>query len=230
LLLALSVWLSPWDYSSSDWAGLTFGVLVTTAFLALRQVTEARRLREDQARPFVIIDFHPWETIIDMTIKNIGATMATGVTFEFDPPLSSTLDERPGRGWLTELNLFKHGIPSLPPGKEVTLLFDQFPSRLERKLPLTYSVDVRYSDSKGKPYRDTITLDLAMYVDTGTVTRHGLHEVHKELKVIADTLKRWGDSDGLKVLTRADIERRNEARMERLAAMERERSGDPPSE
>jgi hypothetical protein len=48
--------LSPWDWTSSDWAGLTFLVLVVAAFVAWRQVKEAQRLREEQARPFVVID------------------------------------------------------------------------------------------------------------------------------------------------------------------------------
>lgn len=60
-------------------------------------------------------------------------------------------------------------------------------------------------------------LDLAMCVGTGTITRHGLHEVHRDLKSIAETIQRWSDADGLKVLSRGDIERRNVARREWLA-------------
>jgi hypothetical protein len=49
-----------------------------------------------------------------------------------------------------------------------------------------------------------------MYLGTGGVTRHGLHDIHKQLKVIADSMKKWTDFSGLKVLTPADIQRRNE--------------------
>jgi hypothetical protein len=60
--MLIATW--PWDWSSGSWAGLTFLVVVAGAIVATWQVREARRLREDQARPFVIIDFHPWQTII----------------------------------------------------------------------------------------------------------------------------------------------------------------------
>lgn len=75
MVMSWSVWLSPWAWTSSDWAGLTFVVLVVAAFVAWRQVKEAQRLREEQARPFVIIDFHPWSTIIELKIKNVGTSL-----------------------------------------------------------------------------------------------------------------------------------------------------------
>jgi hypothetical protein len=220
------IWLSPWEWSSSDWAGLTFVVIVAAAVVAWRQVKEARRLREDQrrlreeqARPFVLIDFHPWSTIIELKITNTGRTLARDVRFAFDPPLTTTHDTS-GRGDLMELNVFKTGIPSLAPGKEITLFFDQFPTRIEKGLPLTYNVQVSYKDPAGKPYSEPTVLDLSMYLGTGGVTRHDIHDVHKRLKEIADSMRRWTDFSGLKVMTRADIERRNEEREARYAEIE----------
>src|SRR5687767_13370 len=88
--------LSPWEFTSSDWAGLTFLVLLAAALVAWRQVNEARRLREDQARPFVVIDFDAWGgTITELKIANLGTTLARNVRFEFTPPLSSTFDNTP---------------------------------------------------------------------------------------------------------------------------------------
>jgi hypothetical protein len=92
-------------------------VIVAAAVVAWRQVKEARRLRdeqrrlrEEQARPFVLIDFHPWSTIIELKITNTGRTLARDVRFAFDPPLTTTHDTS-GRGNLMELNVFKTGIP-----------------------------------------------------------------------------------------------------------------------
>jgi hypothetical protein len=206
---AWPVWLAPWEWSSSDWAGLTFLVLVAAGYVAWRQAVEARRLREEQARPFVLIDFEAWQTIIELKITNTGRTLARNVRFEFDPPLASTHDESGGRGPLMELNIFKNGIPSLAPGKDITIFFDRYPARAEKKLPMTYSVHVSYTDTAGKHYSEPFWLDLTMYLGTGGVTRHGLHDIHKQLKVIADTLKKWTDYSGLKVMTRADIKERN---------------------
>jgi hypothetical protein len=105
-------------------------VVAGALLVAWRQGKEAQRLRKDQARPFVVIDFNPWGTIIELQITNIGSTLARNVNFEFTPPLTSTHDERSSRASLMQLNLFKHGIPSLPPRKEVKLFFDSFPARL----------------------------------------------------------------------------------------------------
>jgi hypothetical protein len=188
MVASFPIWLSPWSWTSADWAGLTFAVLALTALVALRQVKEAQRLREEQARPFVIIDFDVWSTIIELVIKNIGSTLANDIKFEVDPPFITTDDDLQGRGSLTELNLFKNGIPSLPPEKEITTYFDQFPARLEAGLPLTYDVCVSYSSPSGKTYSERSVLDLAMYVGTGGVTRHDLHDVHNQLEKIAKTL------------------------------------------
>ena len=129
-VVALSVWLSPWEWSASDWAGLTFLAVSGVLLVAWRQVKEAQRLRKEQARPFVVIDFHPWSTIIELKITNIGSTLARNVQFEFEPPLATSHDDTAGRGSLMDLNLFKNGIPSLAPTKEIRLFFDQFPARL----------------------------------------------------------------------------------------------------
>jgi hypothetical protein len=226
-ILFWSDWLSPWEWASSDWAGLTFVVLVLAAFVAWRQVKEAQRLRQEQARPFVVIDFHPWATIIELTIKNVGATLARDVMFAFDPPLATTHDKTSGRGNLMDLSLFKNGIPAFAPGKEITLFFDTFPARLEHGLPLAYEVVVSYRDPAGHEYREPTKLDLEMYVGTGGITRHDIHDVHKRLDEISKTLKRWTHPDGLKILTREDRKLYREDLEAREAAREKQA---PPSD
>ena len=180
-MLICALW--PWQWGASAWSALTFVVLVAAAVVAWRQVKEAQRLREEQARPFVIIDFDPFSTLIELTITNTGTTLARNVQFEFTPPLTTTHDDMPGRGNLMDLNVFKNGIPSLAPGKEIRLFFDQFPARIDQQLTM-------------------------MYIGTGGVTRHGLDDIHKQLKVIADNVKQWTDISGLKVITRADLKQR----------------------
>ena len=213
---AWPVWLSPWAWSSSDWQGLTFAAVVVGAFVAWRHVKEARRLREQQARPFVVIDFHPVGGVaIEIRIKNVGTTLARDVQFKFDKPLISAHDPH---GPLTDLNLFKNGIPSLPPGKEIKFFFDSYPSRIENGLPMSYEVHVSYTDPAGKPHGEPTVLDLDMYYGSGGITRHGVHDVHKQLEKIANSLKRWTDYEGLKVLSRADLKRRRKERDAELAA------------
>jgi len=232
-VLGWSTWLSPGDYSTADWAGLTFLVLLGAAGVAYVQAREARRLRKDQARPFVVIDFHPSRsTFIELKITNTGRTLATNVSFDFDKPLRTTLDYIEGRGDLMALSLFSKPMPGLAPGKEITVLFDQFPDRLQAGLPLTYSVAVSYSDPAGNTYeRETSILDLEMYIGTGGITQNDLHDVHARLTEIAGNIKRWTDSGGLKVLTRGDLRRRRAElvlarEQRRLRAEDRETSDD----
>lgn len=205
-MLICALW--PWQWGASAWSALTFVVLVAAAVVAWRQVKEAQRLREEQARPFVIIDFDPFSTLIELTITNTGTTLARNVQFEFTPPLTTTHDDMPGRGNLMDLNVFKNGIPSLAPGKEIRLFFDQFPARIDQQLTMTYDVQMAYRDPAGRPYSEPTVLDLSMYIGTGGVTRHGLDDIHKQLKVIADNVKQWTDISGLKVITRADLKQR----------------------
>jgi hypothetical protein len=214
--------VSPWNWSSGDWAGLTFVVLVLAAFVAWRQVKEAQRLRQEQARPFVIIDFHPWRSLIELTIKNVGATLARDVQFAFTPPLATTHDETAGRGNLMELSLFKNGIPALAPGKTITLFFDSFPARVEQEMPFSYNVVVSYRDPGGHEYREPMNLDLEMYWGTGGITHHDIHDVHRVLKEIADLLKKWTDYQGVKVLTREDLKQRRADLNERYEREEQE--------
>jgi len=198
-------------------------VLAAAAVFAWFQVREAQRLRKEQTRPFVLIDFGAWSTIIELRITNIGKTIARDIRFEFDPPLETTRDSVANNafGAVRDLSLFKDGIPSLAPGKEIKIFFDQFPSRLDAKLPLTYNVRASYAGHGGEPYAELMTLDLAAYVGTGGITRYGLDDIYKQVKTIADNVKRWTDFSGLKVLTRRDIKERNaemEARHEEQAA------------
>jgi hypothetical protein len=213
--LIIASW--PWEWSPTTFSRLgllvsvmTLLVLLGAAVVAWRQVKEAQRLRKEQARPFIVIDFDARATIVELRITNIGRTIARDVTFDFNPPLASTHDSQHGRGPLMELNLFKDGIPSLAPGKEIKIFFDQFPARVEAKLPMTYRVTVNYRDNAGESYTDPTVLDLDMYLGTGGVTRHGLHHIHKELKTIAETMKKWTDPfGGIKTLSRSDIKERN---------------------
>lgn len=212
--------LSPWDWTAADWAGVTCVVLIVAAFVAWRQVNEARRLREEQARPFVVIDFNAWSTIIELTITNVGNTLARDVKFEFAPPLATTHDDSPGRSKIMDLNLFKNGIPSLAPSKEIKVFFDQFPARIEAGLPLTYEVRTSYRDTSGKAYYEPTVLDLSMYVGTGGITRHNIHDVHKRLEELVKEIKKWTFvGGGIKTMNREDIREYNKELDEHYARL-----------
>jgi hypothetical protein len=71
---------------ATDWAAVTawaawatVAVYVVLGIFAWIQVLQARRLREEQARPFVIVDFEPG-FLVYLTVENIGRTMARDVS------------------------------------------------------------------------------------------------------------------------------------------------------
>ena len=106
--------------NGTDWTAVaawaawaTVGIYIVLGLFAWRQVGEARKLREEQARPFVIVDFEPG-FLVYLTVENLGRTMAREVSICFDKPLESSLS---GRRELDESPLFREPIPALPPAR-----------------------------------------------------------------------------------------------------------------
>jgi hypothetical protein len=139
--------------NGTDWTAVaawaacaTLAIYIVLGLFAWRQVSEARKLREEQARPFVIVDFEPG-FLVYLTVENLGRTMAREISIRFDKPLESSLS---GARELDESPLFREPIPTLPPGKKIRVLFDQFSGRMDAGLPLTYDVELRYRGPVGR--------------------------------------------------------------------------------
>ena len=78
--------------------------------------------------------------------------------------------------------IFREGIPTLPPGKEITMVFDREPERSKAGLPDRYEATVTYrGDPFGRKYEEQIVLDLGIYRDHGPIHFAGLHEIHQLL-------------------------------------------------
>jgi hypothetical protein len=206
--MTLATW-EPWQWSSSAWSALTFLVLVAAAILTWRQVKEAQDAREEQSRPVVILDFEiVFSVFVELHVRNVGATLARDVRFEFDQPIETTVRTK---DWnISELSMFRDGIPFLAPGKVIKILFDQFVNREEKGLPRRYVVKVTYTDSHRNPYSEHVVLDLSTYVGTNGVNQEGLPEIYRQLKELVKNVESWTDSNGVKIVTTADQERRAE--------------------
>jgi hypothetical protein len=160
-------------------------VLVAAAIFAGWQALEARRFREAQFRPFVILDFSYRDNFAELTIKNIGSTLARHVRFKVDLPWKTSLDTDPEYvGYvLADSYIFREEIPSLPPGKEITVVFDREPQRSNMGLPDRYTVEATYDGPFGHSFRDPpLVLDLAIYRDRGPIHLNGLHELYQLLE------------------------------------------------
>ena len=172
-------------------------ILIAAALFARAQVREARVLREDQARPFVVVDLEPAQSppLLILVVANLGKTMARNVRIEVDPPLVSTVYDSLSSP-IGSLKLFTEPIPSLVPGRRIELLFDSLAARTERELPDSYRVRLTYDGEGGRAFTDEQRLDLDLYRAMRMVWRDTVHDVSKTLKTIEGYLGRWSASGG----------------------------------
>jgi hypothetical protein len=131
----LDVRLSNWIVMSGDVAAAAaFAsalILLGAVLVARRQLRKARRLREAQFRPFVVVDlFVKQPPLVYLTITNVGPVQAKNVRVRFTPPIVSSMDDRGTP--VSELQIFREGIAYLAPGKEHRTLWDTVLGRWEQ--------------------------------------------------------------------------------------------------
>jgi hypothetical protein len=200
------------------------GVLLIAALVAGWQVLEARRLRLERNRPFVVVDFD-----IDMSkgyliffeVTNTGTSLARDVQIGVEPPLESAIDIDVGK-----LKMLNEGIATLPPGKKLRTFFDMSFRRNEDRpdLPMTYTATVHYADEKQtREFTETYDLDLDQYMNMQFVTNHGVDDIYEEIKRTREVMEKWGWSGGKGLVTMTPEESRQESQRTREAMEERER-------
>lgn len=169
--------------------------LVVSLFLALRQLKSAQALREDEARPYVIVDldYSHGTDMVYLVVANIGKTEARAVQLSFEPPLVQALPEvlRPGAQQLMHSSLLRTGIPEMPPGKRVVAVFDYMHLRVEEELPLTHNVRVEYKDRNGKALTSVHVIDLEHMRGTRFAKKRDSHDIAEELRMIRQLV--WKD-------------------------------------
>jgi hypothetical protein len=184
-------------------------LLCLAAVLGWRQLAHAKKLRDAQTRPFVVVDLgNSRQSFFDLVVTNLGSTMARDVTFEFDPPMVTSKRHTD----IYELKAFQHGISTLPPGKEFRTLLDFGPARLKEKLPDVYRVKINYRGDPGnRPYSEEMDLDFGLFWNRRFITLHDIHDVHKQLEIIATELRHWrpGVGSGLLAVSPEDVQKRH---------------------
>ncbi len=198
-------------WAPQDWSALaavtTAAVAVVAAVVAYFQVREARRTREEQARPFVVVDIQPSAVggnILNLVIENVGRTLARDVKIRFSPALKTA---RPDYD-LNNTALIREGIPTLPPARRIEVLFDVSHERLENDLPKRYEATVSFKDARGRPQEAlSYVIDVSYLYGALTVDEYGPHHTAKALRGIEKTLGKWTGRQGrLKVWTRDEDE------------------------
>jgi hypothetical protein len=188
----------------ASWA--TVAVAVVAASVAYRQVREARRLREEQAQPYVVVFLEEAELRrnIDLVIKNLGATAATDISVRLDPTPERALD--PAGDWSP---LLPESLPVLVPGQEWRTLFDRTDQRGPRKdLPDRYEAHASYKDAHRKESFDfDYVLDWRLMYDRASVVTYGLHDLANAARAMDKRFADWGrrgSAQGLRVYVRDD--------------------------
>ena len=136
-------------------AGLTLGyVLVTRAM-----VEEMKTAREMQQRPYIIIDFDFYKTsLCDMVIKNVGNGAALDVQINFEPDV---IYREPDIK-LSDLPVFQQ-LNFFPAGKEIRFFFRNMRDKSKVSIQNQFNANLRYKDSAGKVYDETLSLDLTWH-------------------------------------------------------------------
>jgi hypothetical protein len=193
-------------WTASEWSAVASSVtalaVVIASFFGLRQVREVRRLREEQAQPYVVVYMEPSAAspqIVDLVVRNFGATVAYNVQVKMTPPPRRTVP----RGE-EDLRLFD-SLPNLVPGQEWRTLWDFAPSRAGSDLPDRYECVVSYEDLKGRSLPHfRYVLDWSVHRGREFVTTYTLHDAAKALREINSKLSRWQEATGggLKVWVR----------------------------
>ncbi|MCG5464866.1 hypothetical protein MED01_003126 [Micromonospora sp. MED01] len=174
------------------------------AFIALGQAREARRLRKEQAQPYVVAFMEPAEVspaIVDLVIRNFGTTAAYDIEFRSTPPLQRSGGDA---GGVEDVWVFDK-LPILAPGQEWRTVWDFSQSRGQTDLPDCHDVLVCYKDSQGKEtYKSQSTLDWSMFKGRRWTVTYGAHDSAKALREIQKTLKKWQEDihGGLRIYVR----------------------------
>lgn len=202
-----------WDSDTSTFvvALSSVGTLLTAltaAVFAWRQIREARRTREAQAQPFVVVDIQPgrvWVNLLTLVIQNTGTTLARDVRIAFDPPLTTSLTDSKLPGGV----LVSEGITALPPGRRIEMLFDLSHERLEQQLPMRYTVTVDFSDFRRRRMSQlAYVVDLTYLYEMRIIGEKSVHDIAVSLDEIRQEIQRWRSTQGpgLAVWTRdADL-------------------------
>jgi hypothetical protein len=167
----------------------------------------------------VVVDFEPERPpVMNLVIANLDKTMARDVRIDADPPFQSSQDQSHPES-LAQLKIFIDGIPALPPGKRIVLLFDLL-DRRPQDLPRSYWVTVRYEWDEGDPITEKLRLDLDLYNNLVSVRRYGIHDIADQLKKSNRVLDRWSAAGGGLLVVSPAEKRRAHQQLRALAKQE----------
>jgi hypothetical protein len=156
----------------------------------LYQGREARKARDDQDRPQIIVDAdYTGRFTTNIVVRNIGHGMAKNITFEFSAPIETTSGED-----ITELPYFKHGINFMAPQTDIASVWDSYQNVVQnlRAKGLTEGITItsRYEDRNGESYETAWTINPLLLEGSGYSEYKGYEDEVQALEDQARALER----------------------------------------
>jgi hypothetical protein len=167
----------------------SFATLVVAAGI-LYQGRQARRARDDQDRPQIIVDAdYTGRFTTNIVVRNIGHGVARNVTFAFSAPLEST------SGYdITELPYFRNGINFMAPQTDLPAVWDSYHNVVEnlRAKGLTNGITITsyYEDRQGQRYETEWTINPLLLEGSGYSDYKGYEDEVQALQDQARALER----------------------------------------
>ena len=156
----------------------------------LYQGRQARKARDDQDRPQIIVDAdYTGRFTTNIVVRNIGHGMAKNITFEFSAPLQST-----DGADITELPYFKHGINFMAPQTDIASVWDSYQNVVqnlkEKGLTEGITITSRYEDRNGESYETEWTINPLLLEGSGYSEYKGYEDQVQALEDQARALEK----------------------------------------
>ena len=175
----------------------SFATLVVAAGI-LYQGREARKARDDEDRPQIIVDAdYTGRFTTNIVVRNIGHGVARNITFAFSAPLQST------SGYdITELPYFKNGINFMAPQTSLPAVWDSYQNVVKnlKDKGLTEGITITsyYEDRQGERYETTWTINPLLLEGSGYSDYKGYEDEVQALQDQARAMEKI--SEDLEVL------------------------------
>jgi len=167
----------------------SFATLIVAAGI-LYQGREARKARDDEDRPQIIVDAdYTGRFTTNIVVRNIGHGIAKNITFEFSAPLEST------SGYdITELPYFRHGINFMAPQTDLPAVWDSYQNVVQnlKDKDLTNGITItsHYEDRQGESYQTSWTINPLLLEGSGYSDYKGYEDEVQALQDQARALER----------------------------------------
>jgi hypothetical protein len=156
----------------------------------LYQGREARRARDDEDRPQIIVDAdYTGRFTTNIVVRNIGHGTAKNITFAFSAPLETTSGHD-----ITELPYFRNGINFMAPQTDLPAVWDSYQNVVKnlRDKGLTEGITITsyYEDRQGERYETSWTINPLLLEGSGYSEYKGYEDEVQALEDQARALEK----------------------------------------